>query len=79
MFEQPSTTFNTQHNNRSTTFTTLTTFKQTPEDRSNTFKHIQQPSKPCAPVCVHVWGALIYGVYIVCVWREGERQREKGR
>eukprot|EP00972_Heterocapsa_arctica_P106100 15629576-Heterocapsa_arctica.AAC.1 len=34
--------------------TTFNTFKQTPEDRSTTFKHIQTPSKPCAPVCAPV-------------------------
>eukprot|EP00972_Heterocapsa_arctica_P014199 2090769-Heterocapsa_arctica.AAC.1 len=28
---------------------TVNTFKQTPEDRSTTFKNLQTPSEPCAP------------------------------
>eukprot|EP00972_Heterocapsa_arctica_P011654 1707698-Heterocapsa_arctica.AAC.1 len=61
MFEQPSKAFNTTPEDRSQTFKQLQHL-QTTARRPVTIslKHQQQkPSKPCAPVCVHLWGALV--------------------
>eukprot|EP00972_Heterocapsa_arctica_P010136 1488193-Heterocapsa_arctica.AAC.1 len=59
MFEKPSNTFKQQPKTVHKPSNTFTTFKQPIEDRSNNFNTIQKPSKPFAPVCMHLWGALI--------------------
>eukprot|EP00972_Heterocapsa_arctica_P005912 872272-Heterocapsa_arctica.AAC.1 len=60
MVDKPANNFKQTPEDRSITYTrTLQTFKQPPEDRSNTFQTLQKHAKPCAPLCVHLWGALI--------------------
>eukprot|EP00972_Heterocapsa_arctica_P006382 935978-Heterocapsa_arctica.AAC.1 len=71
MFEQHPTTVSKPPEDRSTT-TTFKTFNKPPEKTVQThLKPFQKPSKPRAPVCIHLWGALKRG-YIICSDRSKE-------